>query len=280
MHRPCRNRAARSHLTENEMLDSISVPRSAVVKALVQWGYLTSENVSDDELTDAVSRYQSFNGLAADGVVGPRTVHQMTSPLRCGLPDMMLDATCAWPHKKVTYLPRLQLPGITNEDMLRAFDQACQQWNAVCGIQLTRVGGKPANIVADSGTGQGVNLDGRGGTLAWSYLPCGQSANGSLQQMYDTGENWSFQMLVAVVCHEVGHAIGLSHLSAGNLLAPYYSAEITKPQAGDIAEAVKRYGAPQPSAPVPVPGAEPKVEVFVEIGGVRYTAKGTMKVAP
>ena len=261
------------------MLDSIQVPRSAVVKALVQWGYLTSENVSDDELTDAVSRYQAFNGLAADGVVGPRTVHQMTSPLRCGLPDMMLDASCAWPHRKVTYLPRLQLPGITNEDMLRAFDQACQQWNAVCGIQLTRVGGKPANIVADSGTGPGVNLDGRGGTLAWSYLPCGQSANGSLRQMYDTGESWSFQMLVAVVCHEVGHAIGLSHLSAGNLLAPYYSAEITKPQAGDISEAVKRYGAPQPSAPTPVPGAAPSVEVFVEIGGVRYKAAGTMKVA-
>lgn len=260
------------------MLRTVQVSQSDLIAVLCAWGYLTDADATDEEVDSAIRRYQSFNGLAADGVVGPETVHQMTNPLRCGLPDMMLDATCAWPHKKVTYLPRLQLPGITNEDMLRAFDTGCQQWNAVCGIQLTRVGGKPANIVADSGTGSGVNLDGRGGTLAWSYLPCGQAPNGSIQQMYDTGENWNFQMLVAVCCHEIGHAIGLSHLSAGNLLAPYYSAEITKPQAGDIAEAVKRYGPPAPSSPTPVPGAEPKVEVFVEIGGVRYTAKGTMKV--
>lgn len=260
------------------MLDSITVPRSAVVKALRGWGYLASDDVTDTELEAAIAAYQKFNGLPESGTADTRTVHQMSEPLRCGLPDMMLDQTCAWPHRKVTYLPRLQLQGISQEAMVRAFDQACQQWNAVCGIQLTRVNDKPANIVADSGTGTGNNLDGRGGTLAWSYLPCGQSANGTLQQMYDASESWSERMLVAVVCHEVGHAIGLSHLSSGNLLAPYYSASVTKPQAGDIAEAVKRYGQPQP-VPTP-PGENPVATVEVVIGGVTYRASGTMKVVP
>lgn len=261
------------------MLHNVAVNRSDLVTLLRGWGYLGPDEPSDGELTAAVARYQAWNGLDADGVVGPRTVHQMTSPMRCGLPDMMSDQMCAWPQKKVTYLPRLQLPAIDEAEMLRAFDTACQQWNAVCGIQLTRVGGKPANIVADSGTGQQNNLDGRGGTLAWSYLPCGQNANGSLQQMYDTGEAWSFNMLVAVACHEVGHAIGLSHLTAGNLLAPYYNAAITKPQAGDIAEAVKRYGPPSPAVPPVTPGAAPMVNVEVVVGGVKYVAAGQMKAA-
>lgn len=260
------------------MLDSISVPRSAVVKALVQWGYLTDENVSDDELTDAVSRYQSFNGLAADGVVGPRTVHQMTSPLRCGVPDFVGDDNCKWPQKRVTFSHSLVLPGLSESQVASCVERALAGWNSVCGIQLVAVNSESANIVAKSGRGRGVQLDGRGGTLAYSYMPCNVRSNHTLGQMYDADEQWDEGMGVGVPMHEIGHAIGIPHLPSGNLMQPYFDRRYLVPQAGDIAEAVKRYGTPQPASPPA--GDAPRAEIAVIINGVRYTASGTMKVAP
>ena len=52
---------------------------------------------------------------------------------------------------------------------------------------------------------------------------------------------------------ELGHAIGISHIGPGNLMAPTYSSTINKPQSGDIQEAIARYGPPrvQPSEPDP-----------------------------
>jgi hypothetical protein len=49
-------------------------------------------------------------------------------------------------------------------------------------------------------------------------------------------------MAVSVICHELGHALGLPHLNAGNLMAPYYDPDVTAPQKGDIEEIVKLYG--------------------------------------
>lgn len=265
---------------------TVNVPRDAVVRALWGWGYLQQyPNVQDavslatsTELTEAVEHYQAFNGLKADGVLGPRTVHQMTAPLRCGLPDMMSDQVCAWPMKRVTYLPLLNLPGLSDTEAVRAFDTACQQWNTVCGIQLERVLSGNANIVAKSGRGQANNLDGRGGTLAWSYLPCGAGPTTTLQQMYDEAETWAFNMAVAVICHEIGHAIGLPHSAAGNLMAPYYSAQVIKPQSADIAEVVKRYGQPV-AVPNPPAGPDDTIRATVEcvVNGITYIASGEMR---
>lgn len=266
---------------------TVNVPRDAVVRALWEWKYLTTyptaqdaiDCVTEAEIREAVERYQAFNGLKPDGVIGKKTIHQMANPLRCGLPDMMADQVCAWPMKRVTYLPLINLPGLSDTEAVRAFDTACQQWNAVCGIQLERVLSGPANIVAKSGKGQANNLDGRGGTLAWSYLPCGAGPATSLKQMYDESESWAFDMAVAVICHEIGHAIGLPHSVAGNLMAPYYNAQVIKPQAGDIAEVVKRYGKPIATPSPPPAGPDDKIRATVEcvVNGVTYIASGDMR---
>lgn len=61
--------------------------------------------------------------------------------------------------------------------------------------------------------------------------------------------------LCRVAVHELGHMIGIPHLSVGNLMAPTYSTGIATLQGGDIAEAVSRYGPPvNPPTPVPPPG--------------------------
>lgn len=132
---------------------------------------------------------------------------------------------------------------MTESQVEQAFDTAFLQWAAVCNIEPTRVeASDKANIYSQSGTGKKNGLDNRGGTLAWSELPCGVEANIQLDQMYDEAEDWSYNMAVAVMCHELGHALGLPHLAHGNLMAPYYDPNVTKPQSGDIDEIVALYG--------------------------------------
>jgi hypothetical protein len=207
--------------------------------------WAVAKKTSGKALEAAIKQYQEFNGLEPTGVVGIRTAHRLGRH-RCGLPDFNITGAgdvCKWPMKNITYYAELNLPGITAQQAQSAYDAAFSQWAAVCDIEPVRVSGpERANVLARSGKGRAVNLDDRGGTLAWSELPCGVAENVQLDQMFDEAEDWSFDMAVAVICHELGHALGLAHLSKGNLMAPYYDPNVRAPQAGDIEEIVKLYG--------------------------------------
>lgn len=237
------NNTERNVLSHNEILQKLH-----------KLGYFGSQpwaqvkKISGKALEAAVKEYQSFHGIEPTGIVEIRTAHEM-SRHRCGLPDFNLAAEgepCKWPMRKITYYSELKLPGITDVQAALAFDAAILQWANVCDIEPVRVeSANSANIYARSGRGKAVNLDDRGGTLAWSELPCGVHENIQLDQMYDEAETWSFDMAVAVICHELGHALGLPHLSWGNLMAPYYDPNVTKPQDGDVAEITKLYGKPK-----------------------------------
>lgn len=232
-------------------LDSV-LPLDDVLKFLHNYGYFGTKSwtavqkITGTELQKAVRAYQRFNGLKADGQVNEKTAHRIRK-LRCGLPDFNLTASgrdpCKWPMKKITYFNEIALPNMSDEQIKEAYDIAFSQWAEVCDIEPTRVERKEqANIYARSGSGKRHNLDARGGTLAWSELPCGVADNMQLDQMFDEDEDWSFNMAIAVMCHEIGHALGLGHLSAGNLMAPYYDPNMTAPKDGDIEEITKLYG--------------------------------------
>lgn len=198
------------------------------------------------ELQKAVQAYQKFNGLAPTGEVEPITAHKIHRP-RCGLPDFNFSSpsgpTCKWPMQKISYYHSMKMPGISDAQIVEAYDVAFAQWAEVCDIEPVRVeSASVANIYARSGVGKKNGLDNRGGTLAWSELPCGVAENVQLDQMFDEAEEWSFNMAVAVICHELGHALGLPHLNAGNLMAPYYDPNVCRPQKGDVSEIVKLYG--------------------------------------
>ena len=227
------------------------IPLSEVLKKLFALGYFGEKPwakvkaIRGAELAKAVKAYQKFNGIKPTGVVEPKTAHKIWRP-RCGLPDFNLTMgwhECRWPMRKITYYHEIRMPGLSAEQISEAYAIAFSQWAEVCDIEpVSAASHKTANIYARSGMGRKDGLDNRGGTLAWSELPCGVNENIQLDQMYDEAEAWSFNMAVAVMCHELGHALGLPHLNDGNLMAPYYDPNVTAPQPGDIAEIVKVYG--------------------------------------
>ncbi len=164
----------------------------------------------------------------------------------CAVPDALGGGDCQWPMREVTVYSEGLLGRVDIEEATR---QAVDGWNRVCGINLRPSANRAtAHIVVTKG-----GIDGPAGTLAWSELPCfGGARIRQLTQRYDINEAWVIAEnpaphqidLVRVMCHELGHAIGISHISNGNLMQPAYDGRIRWPKRGDIQEARSRYGLP------------------------------------
>lgn len=205
-------------------------------------------------------------------------IDQMEGVHYCGVADQIgMDQICQWPRNpngatRITWTLTSLLGGFTEAELVSAFTQAWRLWADVCGIEPVYVESAADAMILI----KGHNLGGPGGVLADSGLPCGFVKQ--IQQRYDTRETWSLGAthepgkisLVIVAAHEIGHGgIGMSHISGGNLLQPTYDPKINKPQAGDIAEAVRRYGHP---VQAPAPGAR-KTRIVIEVDGEVKNAK-------
>ncbi|WP_422924462.1 matrixin family metalloprotease [Singulisphaera sp. PoT] len=168
----------------------------------------------------------------------------MDGCIRCNQPDTLaLSASEAkWGNASLSYFLNIVYPGVDSSRIAFNYRKAASQLEAVCGVRFTEVASSAqANIVAVSGM-----IDGPWNVLALSQLPNSSSYAGVLNQTFDQAEQLSDDLMVAMMCHELGHILGLGHLGTGNLMAPILDARITKPQAGDIAELVSRYGLPLP----------------------------------
>lgn len=179
-----------------------------------------------------------------------------------------------FPTLKIAWCVLRLFPGITRDMQMAAFDFAFQNWCDVSQLTHRNIA-DPRELLEDEALVliDSRRIDGPGMVLAESEL-----ADGTLRpvrQWYDserfvlTDRPTGNQIdLGAVACHELGHAVGISHLSTGALMAPHYVPGLRTPQREDIEEIQVRYGKPSPSAPPPA-GGLPSVTVLEIDWGAR-----------
>lgn len=229
-----------------------NLPESRIVEHLARLGWVDDENLSPDELTEKIKAWQEYRGLVVDGEIGRVGERELTAWGFCGCPEPILAEANAgvrkWGKRELTIARRGSLPGLSDEHYDFAIREACRYWSAVCGVRFELIDDPSrADIVHIA-----ANLGGPGGVLADMHLPTSSNHHGQLTGRVDTRERWVISEqprggvidLVRVLCHEIGHALGIGHIAVGNLLAAMYSPTIRKPQTGDIREGRRRYGPP------------------------------------
>lgn len=141
---------------------------------------------------------------------------------------------------------------LSESEVEAALQTALNAWSDVADITFTQTN-RPG--LRDSLDFSFINIDGRGGTLAQAYFPDDVNPAriaGDIQ--FDTSERWEIGNglgrsafdLVAVAVHEIGHALGLDHIHAGeSILAPSISpnAQFTGLSEHDV-EAIQALYAP------------------------------------
>lgn len=175
----------------------------------------------------------------------------------CGVADHLGDVSVKWPMLDLTVFASGMVNGVSLAD---AMEVAINAWNDVCGVRIRMSTNRnTANLVVGVG-----RMDGPGNVLAQNELPVGffgpQNVR-QLQGLYDESENVVLAEnppqgkldLGRIGTHELGHFLGIGHITEGNLMAAMYSSRIRLPQNGDILEARARYGSPGPIAPPPTP---------------------------
>lgn len=220
------------------------------------------------DVVEQVRHYARFHGIDPTLDVEPlfAQVSRSVARARCALPDVAPargGALCKWETSRISARITFgKIGGMQREAVHGAFGAALVSLQDVCGVEFRVITAQTeaANILLKAG-----KIDGKSGTLAWSELPCGgfYGPGNSLEQLYDTAEPWSAygqQYFQAVFAHELGHALGLDHLPAGNLMQPYIREGLYLPQPGDIAELQRRYGPPVPKPIPPPPPTDGPVE--------------------
>lgn len=227
--------------------------------------------------------FQKFSGLQETGNLDPLTAEVMSAP-RCGVCDVMPLTTdgslpARWrktdlTYRVMNYLPASIVPQSVQDDVFSESFGDRDSWCEHLEMKWTRV---PSDRQADM-TILCQRIDGPGNVLAQCELATGR--DNPLRMWIDSGEvKWGLVKgsreanLFGTVKHELGHGVGLGHLSTSDALMYAYSqTNVVSPQAPDIQAALRLGYArrTQPTPPTPEPPTD-KPRLIMEFAGKRYT---------
>lgn len=218
-------------------------------------GATKASDITEDlvqRLIRRIRELQSGTGehLKPDGVLGERTLHWLfnrvfghhTRP-KTALPKSNTSVLPGDGLHALRYfiegdeLPKV--PGLTEIQTLILMTQAWESWALACRINVKQTGNRAdANVIVN------VRLLNDQPTSVVAVADVGPPANRQLELSFDKAETWTPHKLQATAAHEIGHLLGIHHLSAPRqLMNDTLHDDIKTPQAADIQEAVKIWGA-------------------------------------
>ena len=231
----------------------------------------------------SVETYQEFHGLLVDNVFGPITQKHLTTPRICSRPDIEYFSDSEnqqrkWPFKELLVRPEDNISPFSITETNDILIAALQSWSDVADLNFILTTGRE-HIKITTG-----RIDGPSGTLAWSELP---NQSNKVLQKYDSSEQWVLSSnppsnkidLLAVMVHELGHALGLVHApstsASTNIMAPFYNPSIREPLSGDIERIQALYGPPiETTDPNPQDPDEPMAEGKMLLKNIEFTKDG------
>lgn len=181
----------------------------------------------------------------------------------CGMREQFGEGAITYKlsNQRPTFYVQDSPPHIQRDQLVAACIDAFGRWSNVCDVIFV-----PTN---DSSAAQFLifthQFDGPSGILADCEFPSPGLRQQSMR--IDPTERWQisdnpasgYLDLLAVLCHEMGHGIGLAHFPSGppaELMEPIYTPSVVRPMQTEAAYAAKLYGLPQTKIP-PTPPASP-----------------------
>lgn len=237
-----------------------------------EWDSVKRFTLGSAQVKEAVEKYRDFHALPPSNVIDERMTTDLFMP-RCGVPDFVMPEGAAlqrWVSPNVTCAHRIEgLNPLEAEVERQLVITALASFSGVCGLLLTLIESmSTANIITKIGPQ-------RSGILAHSFMPnANEPLTTKLEQLFGSNVQWSFHLLLQVLMHEYGHAVGLPHApsSSGAIMQPTANGKIVTWQKWDIEQLQLRYGKPKPKPPEepPIPPSGSRIVLRSDIAAGEY----------